>query len=163
MKLPGTKSPMLLVGLSGIGCLIYLAGFLIASSHLLSRGWRGFLFLLLMGLGMAVTWLAGERMKGGIRDETWAHEKIVRLRALVEHPAFTAIQWLAIVIFAASAFALHHPHFRALGWPLFWLNLAMGQLKVSVRPKVDKSVGGTLHDAAPIQSEHWGGTGGARA
>jgi hypothetical protein len=156
MRLLRSSSPMQLSGWSGAGCLIYLAGYLTTSFNVLSRGLQGLVFLLLVGLGMAVTWLAWERLNDGIRNETWTDDEIAPLRRLVERPVFTYIPWLMLASLVVMIIVPGPPHISLWFWPVIWANLTLGQLKVSVRPIVENRGGAGWLNAAPVRSEHWG-------
>ena len=139
-----------------MGCSIVFAAYLISAFHVLPRGLAAVLFVSLATLGVAITLMARKRLKDGIRDEQWTKEEIALLRRLVEYPAFTVMQWLALLLMAASSIAGGHSHLQALCWPLFWANMTIADLRTSLQPKAVAGSGAVWQDALPIRSEHWG-------
>src|ERR1700761_8985016 len=101
MKVVGYLSPISLVGLSGVGCLILFLADSAVLFHVLSRGTAVLTSLALTGLGMAVTWLGWERLNDGIRNETWTEQQIAHLRRFLEHRAISVLQWLMVLAIVA--------------------------------------------------------------
>jgi hypothetical protein len=147
---------MQLAGWSAVGCLINFAANSLPSRHILSRGHSVIVFLLLLALGIALNWLAWERLNDGIRNEKWSDESIAPLRRLTQRSAFTVIPLVALlVLLAISTFS---GHFRGsdLYWSTFWTNMVLGQLKLAVKPPKTTTTEAVWQNAAPIRSEHWG-------
>ena len=155
MRLLNSSSPMHLAGWSGVGCLIVFAAYMVPSLHILSRGHSAIVLLLLPVLGLALDWLALERLNDGIRNEKWPDEEIAPLRRLTQYSAFTVIPLLALVaLLAISIF--NHFHMSDLFWPVYWTNMTLGQLKLAVKPMATTTTGAVWQHAAPICSDHWG-------
>jgi len=151
-------TPLGLIFLTGVGCVVSSLSFYAMDRHWGSRSIDTIVlqFAVLMA-GIALLFWAPSQLREGVLNEQWPAAMVDPLRRVAQHPACRAlIGFLFVAMLVALGIDVHHSLYF---WEIFYVQQAIMHLSNAFAPPRRKPGPRTTLDwtkVPPLHSEHWG-------
>ena len=147
--------------LSALGGVIMSIGFLLPGLmytrfHHSSLAYRMLLLLPPFLIGTTLLWLAGNRLKRGIKDGRWPSTDIEALRINLESGRWRAVSLACIAVWSISIFEGGRIHSFAWAAYPFFLTISTLQNNLRRSNSPTPSLGLSERSIPHLRSEHWG-------